>query len=61
MDMKLIFPGQFDIHKKVGNICTLVSLKLNHLTILWVVNYCPITVKFLQEKLKNKRVQNSDQ
>lgn len=59
MDVQLLFFGQANRHKEVTDICTLVSLQLNYLSILWIVNHCAITSKFLQKKRKKNKIMMS--
>lgn len=35
------------LDEELADILALVSLKLDHFTILWVLNHCPIAGKFL--------------
>lgn len=35
------------LNEELADILALVSLKLDHFTILWVLNHCPIAGKFL--------------
>ena len=56
MDMQLLLLCQVNRCEKLRNIVTLVSLELNHLSILFIFNYCPVTVKLLDEKQKQQQL-----
>ena len=47
VQFQLVFRGQPHFDDKVSDVVPLVSLKLDHLAILWVINNRPITGKFL--------------
>lgn len=51
VDFELLLLGQVDLNEELADILALVSLKLDHFTILWVLNHCPIAGKFLLEGL----------
>lgn len=51
VDFELFVLGQANFSKEVADIPALVSLKLDHFTILWVLNHCPIARKLLLEGL----------
>jgi len=51
VDFELLLLGQVNLDEELADILALVSLKLDHFTILWVLNHCPIAGKLLLEGL----------
>lgn len=51
VDFELLLLGQLNIFEELADIPALVSLKLDHFTILWVLNHCPIAGKLLLKGL----------
>lgn len=47
MDLQLFFLHNANFHKKLTDVLPLVTLKLNNLTVLWMLNHSTITGKFL--------------
>jgi len=51
VDFELFLLGQANVCEERADIFALVSLQLDHFTILWVFNHCPVTGKLLLEGL----------
>lgn len=47
VQFQLVFRGQPHFDDEVSDVVSLVSLKLDHLAVLWVINNRPVTGKFL--------------
>lgn len=48
MHLNLVFLGQANFDEELGDVGPLVSLELDHLTVLRVVHHCTIASKLLQ-------------
>ena len=47
MDFELVILGQVNLSEEQADILALVTLQLDHFTILWVLNHCAVAGKLL--------------
>lgn len=49
VDFELLILGQVSISEEQADILALVTLQLDHFTILWVLDHCPVAGELLLE------------